>query len=298
MKVLITGSKGQLGQALIENKPENIDLILSSRDTFDLTSKKECDFYIKKIKPDLILNAAAYTAVDKAESEEDLAYKINALAPRYFAEIATELGIKLIQISTDFVFDGKQNFPYKPEQERRPLSVYGYTKACGEEFVEKIMGNSNDGTIIRTSWLMGPVGQNFARTILKLLSERDQLKIVSDQVGGPTTTYSLAEYCWQIISLFKKNILVPKILHYTNSGIASWYDIAIAIQEICLDLELLENNCDIFPIKAIDYPTPAIRPSYSVLDCATSINLPGIASSNHWRNALKKVLLSNSNFIA
>ena len=160
------------------------------------------------------------------------------------------------------------------------------------------MGNSNDGTIIRTSWLMGPVGQNFARTILKLLSERDQLKIVSDQVGGPTTTYSLAEYCWQIISLFKKNILVPKILHYTNSGIASWYDIAIAIQEICLDLELLENNCDIFPIKAIDYPTPAIRPSYSVLDCATSINLPGIASSNHWRNALKKVLLSYSNFTA
>ena len=111
-------------------------------------------------------------------------------------------------------------------------------------------------------------------------------------------TYSLAEYCWQIISLFKNKILVPKILHYTNSGIASWYDIAVAIQEICLDLELLENNCDIFPIKAIEYPTPAIRPSYSVLDCTTSINLTSVSSSNHWRNALKKVLLSTAPFSA
>ena len=295
MKVLITGSKGQLGQSLIKKKPENIDLILSNRDTFDLTSKKECESYIKKIKPDLILNAAAYTAVDNAESERDLAYKINAMAPKYFAEIATELGIKLIQISTDFVFDGKQNYPYKPEQERNPLSVYGYTKACGEEFVERIMGNSNDVTIIRTSWVMGPVGKNFARTILKLLSDRDHIKVVSDQVGGPTTTYSLAEYCWQIIGLLKKDIIVPNILHYTNSGIASWYDIAIAIKEISLDLKLLDNNCDIFPIKAIEYPTPAIRPSYSVLDCSSSINFTNISSRNHWRNALKKVLLSTAN---
>ena len=296
MKVLITGSKGQLGQSLIEKKPQNIDLILSSRDTFDLTSKKECDFYLKKIKPDLILNAAAYTAVDKAESERDLAYNVNSLAPKYFAEIATELGIKLIHISTDFVFDGKQNYPYKPEQERRPLSVYGYTKAYGEEFIEKIMGNSNAGIIIRTSWVMGPVGKNFSRTILKLLSDRDQIKVVADQVGGPTTTYSLAEYCWQIISFLKEDFPLPKILHYTNSGIASWYDIAVAIQEIGLDLNLLKSNCEIVPIKAIDYPTAAIRPTYSVLDCTSSINFPNISSSNHWRNALKKVLLSTSYF--
>ena len=198
MKVLITGANGQLGQALLMKKPKSIDIISSIRESFDLTSKKEVDIFVKKSKPDLILNAAAYTAVDKAEGEKDLAYKVNALAPKYLAELASELGIKLIQISTDFVFDGKQNFPYKPNQERRPLSVYGYTKSCGEEFIERIMGNTNDGKIIRNSCVMGPVGKNFAKTILKLLVTRDEIKIVSDQVGGPTT-FSLAEYCWQII---------------------------------------------------------------------------------------------------
>ena len=169
--------------------------------------------------------------------------------------------------------------------------------ACGEvaiKFIEKIMGNSKDGTIIRTSWVMGPVGKNFARTILKLLSDRDQIKVVADQIGGPTTTYSLAEYCWQIISFLKEDFHVPNILHYTNSGIASWYDVAVAIQEIGLDFKLLKSNCEIVPIKSIDYPTAAIRPSYSVLDCTSSIDFPNISSSNHWRNALKNILLSPS----
>lgn len=294
MKVLITGANGQLGQALLMKKPKSIDIILSKRESFDLTSKKEVDIFVKKSKPDLILNAAAYTAVDKAEGEKDLAYKVNALAPKYLAEVASELGIKLIHMSTDFVFDGKQNFPYKPNQERRPLSVYGYTKSCGEEFIERIMGNSNDGKIIRTSWVMGPVGKNFAKTILKLLLTRDEIKIVSDQIGGPTTTFSLAEYCWQIVYLIKKAEFVPNILHYTNSGIASWYDIAVAIKEIGLEFGILKKDTIILPINTIDYPTPAIRPAYSVLDCTDSTNISNLGSNEHWRSALKKVLLSTN----
>ena len=294
MKILLTGSNGQLGKALIEKKPEDMNLVLSNRDSFDLTSKSQLESFIKECKPDLILNAAAYTAVDKAESEKDLAFNVNALAPKYLAEISMEFGIKLLHISTDFVFDGSQNFPYKTNQKRSPISVYGYTKSCGEEFIENIMKDSNDGFIVRTSWLMGPVGKNFARTILKLVSERDQINIVSDQIGCPTTTLSLSTYCWEVINIINKGKILPKILHYTNSGIASWYDIAVAIKEIGLELGLFKNGAEILPIKAIDYPTPAIRPVYSVLDCSSSLEFSDFSTRSHWRTALKEVLSSTN----
>ena len=154
------------------------------------------------------------------------------------------------------------------------------------------MGHSNDGIIIRTSWVMGPVGKNFAKTILELLKNKDEIKVVSDQIGAPTTTFSLAEYCWKIICLSKENGYIPNILHYTNSGVASWYDIAVAIKEIGLELGLLNNDVTILPIKTIDYPTPATRPPYSVLDCSSSYNFLNLKSSIHWRSALKKILES------
>ncbi len=292
MKVLLTGANGQLGTAIQSTKPKDVNLISSNRNTFDLTSKLECEKFLKVVKPDFILNAAAYTAVDKAESEKDLAFKINAQAPKNFAELANDLGFKLLHISTDFVFNGNQNTPYKIHQSRSPIGIYGYTKASGEEFIEKIIRNPNDGLILRTSWLMAPVGKNFALTMLKLMSERKELKVVCDQVGGPTMTHNLAEYCWKVIDLSHRGEKIPQILHYSNSGVASWYDIAESIKEIGLNLGILKKNINIIPIKSIDYPTPAKRPSYSVLDCFSSLDVLNLKSSIHWRKALEEVLQS------
>ena len=192
MKVLLTGAAGQLGQALIASTPPEVELIACSRAELDLADPAACHAAVRDHQPDWVLNAGAYTAVDKAEREPELAQAVNAGAPAAFAEALADTGGRLLQVSTDFVFNGSQGSPYRPEQSRDPLGVYGSSKAAGEEAVEQLLGSTGRGVILRTSWVMGPVGKNFALTMLRLHRGRQQIGVVEDQVGCPTSTHILA----------------------------------------------------------------------------------------------------------
>ena len=290
MKVLLTGAGGQLGQALLAAAPENVELISTTRQELDLSDADACRIAIQKYQPDWVLNAGAYTAVDQAESEPELAHAINAGAPEAFAQELDRQGGRLLQVSTDFVFDGQQGFPYRVDQPTTPLGVYGGSKAAGEQAIHRILGPNNpQGVILRTSWVMGPVGRNFARTMLRLHRERDQLGVVADQVGCPSSTLNLATACWTTITQGSQTTL-PPILHWSDAGAASWYDVAVAIGELGHSLGLVDAPAKVNPITTADYPTPASRPNYSLLDCATTraaLQLDG----QHWQEALKQLLL-------
>merc|ERR1739841_220238 len=211
MKILLTGAGGQLGQALLDAKPEGVELISTTRQELNLADAEACRSAVQQHQPDWVLNAGAYTAVDKAESEPELAHAVNAGAPEAFARALDQQGGSLLQISTDFVFNGTQGTPYQPEQARDPLGVYGASKAAGEAAVQSIFGAGGQGLILRTSWVIGPVGKNFALTMLRLHRERDQLGVVADQVGCPTSTLNLAAACWRVISSRAEQ---PPVLHW------------------------------------------------------------------------------------
>jgi dTDP-4-dehydrorhamnose reductase len=289
MKILLTGSDGQLGHALRQQVPAGVELIATSRRELDLADADACRAAVLTQRPDWVLNAGAYTAVDKAESEPDLALAVNGVAPRAFAEALLETGGRLLQLSTDFVFNGQQGSPYRPEQSRDPLGVYGATKAKGEEAVEQLLAVRGRGVILRTSWVMGPVGKNFALTMLRLHREREQIGVVADQVGCPTSTATLAAACWRVIAAMDTSAGLPAVLHWSDAGAASWYDVAMAVGELGLDLGMLERMAAVNPITTADYPTPAQRPSYSLLDCTSSrkaLDLP----PTHWRQTLRQLL--------
>lgn len=304
MRVLLTGTAGQLGQALIASQPgqlvgEPLELITTNRAELDLADAAACRAAVLKYRPDWVLNAGAYTAVDRAEAEPELAMAVNGGAPRAFADALRQLDRgRLLQLSTDFVFDGAQGYPYRPSQPRKPLGVYGASKAAGEEAVQEILGSravgdcGGRGLILRTSWVYGPVGHNFCRTMLRLHREcgqsGKQLQVVADQVGCPTSTAGLAAACWQVIGSLKPAAL-PPILHWSDAGVASWYDFAVAIGELGLATGLLDQTADVRPITTAEYPTPAKRPSYSLLDLAASLEALGM-QSQHWRTALQAVL--------
>jgi len=237
-----------------------------------------------------VLNAGAYTAVDKAESEPELAMAVNGGAPRAFAQALQELGQgQLLQVSTDFVFNGSQGRPYAPDQPRQPLGVYGASKAAGEEAVEELLGDGR-GVILRTSWVYGPVGHNFCRTMLRLHRERPQISVVADQVGCPTSTTGLAAACWRVLErTAEPQQALPQVLHWSDAGAASWFDFAVAIGELGVSTGLLEQAAEVHPIRTTDYPTPAQRPSYSLLECTASRKTLGLAP-RHWRQALQAVL--------
>ena len=193
----------------------------------------------------------------------------------------------MLQLSTDFVFNGKQGSPYRPDQQRTPLGVYGHSKARGEEAVEERLGASASATILRTSWVMGPVGRNFALTMLRLHREREHLSVVADQVGCPTSTLTLALACWRLIETSQDAL--PSVLHWSDAGAASWYDVSVAVGELGQEIGLLNQPACVRAITTEDYPTPAERPRYSLLDCSgtrASLNLDG----EHWRTALRQVL--------
>ena len=299
MKVLLTGAAGQLGQALIASRPEGIDLIATSRSggnglvALDLADAEACHAAVEQHRPDWVLNAGAYTAVDKAESEPELAMAVNAGAPRAFAEALSSTGGRLLQVSTDFVFNGQQGSPYRPEQQRDPLGVYGASKAAGEEAVEQVLGSDGRAVILRTSWVYGPLGRNFALTMLRLHLEREQICVVADQVGCPTATTGvtgLAAACWRTITIASETPAeLPPILHWSDAGAASWYDFAVAIGELGVELGLLQRAAAVLPITASEYPTPATRPSYSLLDCSKTRNMLKLQPP-HWRSALAGVL--------
>ena len=296
MKVLLTGAAGQLGQALIASCPEGVELISSSRNggpglkALDLADASACRWAVEAYRPDWVLNAGAYTAVDKAESEPELALAVNALAPGAFAQALQEQGGRLLQLSTDFVFNGQQGSPYLVNQSRNPLGVYGSTKAKGEEAVLAVFGNSGEGIILRTSWVMGPVGKNFALTMLRLHREREQLGVVADQVGCPSSTLNLATACWRAVQLGSMHEQpLPPLLHWSDAGAATWFDVSVAVGELGRELGLLKRAARVSPIQTSDYPTPATRPGYSLLECnntRSALELEG----QHWRQALRAVL--------
>ena len=288
MKVLLTGADGQLGQALITTVPPGVKLIATSRKHLDLSNQDACCRAVCSHRPDWVLNAGAYTAVDKAESQPDMAYAVNALAPKAFAETLQICGGKLLQISTDFVFNGRQGFPYLTDQERDPLGVYGSTKAAGEEAVQKLLGEDGRAFVLRTSWVIGPVGNNFARTMLRLHRERDQLQVVADQVGCPTSSLNLAQACWRAIELGSERF-IPPVMHWSDAGAASWYDVAVAVGQFGLELDLLDSAAQVCPIDTSSYPTDAVRPAYSLLDC-TSTRAALSLEAEHWQQALRNIL--------
>jgi len=286
MKILLTGSAGQLGHALRQKVPEGIELIATSRTELDLADASACRAAVLEHRPDWVLNGGAYTTVDKAESEPELALAVNGGAPRAFAEALLESSGRLLQVSTDFVFNGQQGSPYRPEQSRDPLGVYGATKAAGEEAVEEVLGGSGRGVILRTSWVVGPVGKNFALTMLRLHRERQQIGVVEDQVGCPTSTATLAMACWRAMAGIDTSIGLPAVLHWSGAGAASWYDVAIAVGELAQELGLLEQPAVVNPLTSAEDPLPAQRPSYSLLDCSGSRRVLELAPTP-WRQALR-----------
>ncbi len=288
MKVLLTGAAGQLGRALIASTPPGVELVACSRTELDLANPDACRAAVQAQRPDWVLNAGAYTAVDKSEGEPELAQAVNAGAPGAFAEALDETGGRLLQVSTDFVFNGQQGSPYRPEQSHDPLGVYGATKAAGEVAALQLPGSR----VLRTSWVYGPMGHNFCRTMLRLHREREQLGVVADQVGCPTSTATLAAACWRAIGVGLEpttEAALPRILHWSDAGVASWYDFAVAIGELGVVAGLLERAARVLPLTTADYPTQAQRPSYSLLDCSKSRAALGL-KPQHWRATLAQML--------
>lgn len=282
MKVLITGAGGQVGRMLLEMRPDNSEIVACTHADLDIGAGDAVRDCVGRHRPAVIINAAAYTAVDKAESDADAANRINADGPGHLAAAARECGARLIQISTDFVFDGAASVPYRPDSATRPLGVYGKSKRDGEQAVLEALPQSS--TIVRTAWVYAAVGANFLRTMLRVMRSNGAVRVVADQVGTPTAARYLAEALWGIAG----NPEIRGIHHWTDAGVASWYDFAVAIAEEGRELGLLPAEVTVTPIATADYPTPARRPAYSVLDkCSlASFGLTPV----HWRKRLRGVL--------
>lgn len=288
MKVLITGASGQLGyhlQALsqceVAGQWREALVLAPSRAELDLSCVEAIDRYLDAQRPDCIINAAAYTAVDKAELESELATAINHDAVRALATYSQEHRCRLVQVSTDFVFNGEQGKPYAIDAPCEPLGVYGNTKHDGEQAALA----SPFAQLVRTSWVYSEHGANFVKTMLRLAGERNHLNVVADQVGSPTYAANLADFIWRLLN----SPTDKKVFHCCDAGVSSWYDFAHSIFEISAGLGMLDKAPALSPILSEQYPTPAKRPSYSVLDCSASYASLNI-EPQHWRNALADML--------
>jgi dTDP-4-dehydrorhamnose reductase len=282
VKVLITGATGQVGRSLVKTAPDSAQCLPVSHKDLDIADGDAVLAHVRAQAPEVIINAAAHTAVDRAESEPELAQRVNAAGPRHLAAAAREVGARLIHISTDFVFDGKASSPYAPEAATAPLSVYGRTKLAGEQAVLETLPARS--VIVRTAWVYAAEGANFVRTMLRVMNASGAVRVVADQVGTPTAALSLAETLWKIVAQPQ----IAGIHHWTDAGVASWYDFAVAIAEEGAALSLVPPTVTVTPIATADYPTPARRPSYSVLD-KSSLALHGLVPA-HWRRRLRAVL--------
>ncbi|MDD5392000.1 MAG: dTDP-4-dehydrorhamnose reductase [Thiothrix sp.] len=281
MKILLTGANGQLGSELQATCPAHITLIPTDYTTLDITQPEQVKAALDAHQPDAIINAAAYTAVDKAESDADRAYAINHLAAATLAREAQRRGIYLLHVSTDFVFDGQQSTPYLPDANPLPLGVYGASKLAGDQAVQEYCPTA---AIVRTSWLYSAYGNNFVKTMLRLMAERESLGVVADQIGTPTWTRTLTDTIWSFIAQKPQGVF-----HCSDNGVASWYDFAIAIQEEALAIGLLTKAIPVKPLRSEEYPTPARRPAYSVMDKRATENTLGYTLP-HWRPRLRQML--------
>jgi len=282
MKVLLIGSNGQLGWELQRTRPDNVILTTCDYPKINLCSTSSINQCINASKPDCIINTAAYTAVDKAEKEMDLAYRINHKAVLEIAELCRKNTISLVHISTDFIFNGQNFKPYQPDDIPDPEPVYGKSKLKGEQAVREIL--DDQALIIRTAWLYSSHGNNFVKTMLRLMKEKQSLNIIDEQIGTPTWAHGLAQAIWTALG---KNIMGN--FHWTDAGVSSWYDFAMAIQEEGLQAGLLNKSISIFPVPSHLFPTPAKRPMYSVLD-KTSFWQATDIKPIHWRVQLRTML--------
>jgi dTDP-4-dehydrorhamnose reductase len=280
--ILITGADGQLGRALQDRAPEKVRVYSANRKELDITDQRAVFKAVKSIRPTWIINAAAYTSVDQAEKEHELAFRVNADGPEYLAQAADAVGARMVHLSTDFVFDGRKASPYEPDDEPNPINVYGETKLAGELRVQNVLGNRS--LILRTAWLCAGHGDNFVHTMLHLMRKRDVIQVVDDQIGTPTEAGGLARAVWSAI-----NRELSGTHHWTHSGMASWYDFAVAIHEEAYSCGLLTRSIDIEPVPANAYPTPAKRPACSVLDKQRTWKALG-QKAEHWRVALRQML--------
>ncbi|GAW97801.1 MULTISPECIES: dTDP-4-dehydrorhamnose reductase [Colwellia] len=338
MKILITGKGGQLAWELEQTKPQSLEVICLSSKELDITDQALVNNILASHKPDVVINAAAYTAVDKAETEQERAYAVNDLGSEYLAIACKELKAQLIHVSTDFVFDGSKTTPYQTDEQPNPLNVYGASKLAGDIKVSDILGS--DATIIRTAWVYSAHGNNFVKTMLRLMAEKDQLGIVYDQVGTPTWAKGLAKMIWALVARHSRTeergirnpghsdesrnlepsseaslplspaplseatlglVSAPsseaslpispaaRLLHWTDAGVCSWYDFAVVIQELAIEKGMLDKAIPIRPIPASAYPTPAARPSFSVID-KTSAEQASEVETIHWRKQLSAMM--------
>lgn len=278
MRVLITGAGGQLGGALVATAPGTVEISAIDVDDVDLTDAAMLRARLAVEAPEIIINAAAYTAVDRAEEEEDLALAINSDAVAIMVEAMEQSGGKLVHVSTDFVFDGTSSQPYQPDDARAPISAYGRTKAAGEDHLR------DQDILVRTAWVYAAGGANFVRTMIRLMKERDELGVVADQIGAPTWATGLATTIWGLIEKGASGTF-----HHSDAGEISWYDFAVAIAEEAQIMGLIERIPTIKPITTSDYPTPATRPAFSVLDSSTTRAVLG-DTHTPWRENLRAML--------
>ncbi|MDR0371329.1 MAG: dTDP-4-dehydrorhamnose reductase [Prevotellaceae bacterium] len=279
-RILITGANGQLGNELrlAAERYKQHEYYFTDVDELDICNKSEISHFVESNKIAVIVNCAAYTNVDRAEDQPELCYRINHEAVQNIADVACENQLKVIHISTDYVFDGKSSFPYTEEMPVAPVTVYGKSKLAGERALHERAGNA--AIIIRTSWLYSSFGNNFVKTMLRLGAEKDRLNVIFDQVGTPTYAADLAD---AILQLTTSTHFVPGIYHYSNEGVCSWYDFTKAI------LNTSKIRCEVLPIETKDYPSRALRPHYSVLNkhkikSTYRLNIP------HWKDSLERCL--------
>ncbi|HYG31144.1 MAG TPA: dTDP-4-dehydrorhamnose reductase [Allosphingosinicella sp.] len=278
MRALVLGAGGQVGRALAAAAPEGTDLVALARADCDVGDEPSVRAAIRDARPEILFNAAAYTAVDKAEAEPEAARRLNAEAPGLIAAVARAGGARLVHLSTDFVFGGASERPRRPDDPTQPDSVYARTKLEGEKAA---LAADPQALVVRASWIYAPVGQNFVNTMLRLIAEREEVPVVADQIGTPTWAPRLATALWRLAALGARGIH-----HYTDAGVASWYDFAVAIGEEALGAGLIDRAARVVPITTEDYPTPARRPAYSVLDKQATWALLG-EPAPHWRANLR-----------
>lgn len=277
-KIVVIGSKGQLGNELQDLSGQyDYEYFFYDKDELDITQQAEVEKKMQELQPQFLINCAAYTAVDKAESDEEICYAINADAVGYLAKACKDNNTRFVHISTDYVFDGTATEPYKETDITNPQNVYGQSKLAGEK---EAVHNNPEAIIIRTSWVYSVYGNNFVKTMLRLMQSRPELNVVSDQYGSPTYAADLAQ---AIMNIVENKGWYPGIYHYSNEGIITWFDFAQAIRDIA------QLNCTIHPISTEQYPTPAARPHYSVLDKTKMQQTFGIELRD-WRDSLQLCL--------
>jgi dTDP-4-dehydrorhamnose reductase len=287
MRVLVTGAQGQVGYELLKRVPAGFSVFGYGSQNLDVSDDEQVQAVFEALKPELVINAAAYTAVDKAETDVERAYAVNADGVGFLATAAEKMGIPLLHISTDYVFSGDGDRPYTPDDVTGPTGVYGLSKLSGET---QLLEHCSRHLVLRTSWVFGEHGNNFVKTMLRLGQDRDTLSVVADQHGGPTSAGSIADTLWALVSIFQREGRLDwGVYHYSGFPACSWYDFANEIFTQAVSLGLLEKSPNLNAITTAQYPTPAKRPQWSVLDCQKLVDAHGLLPRN-WGQELQHVL--------